>query len=89
MTGSFHEEEALGKAEDLRQIRRLLRYLRPYRGTVALAILLLLGIAALQLVGPWLTMVALDRAIPAGDTRLLGLLAVGFAASLGLSFLFE
>ena len=30
-----HEEEALGKAYDARLMRRLLGYLRPYRGMTA------------------------------------------------------
>ncbi len=86
---SFHEEEALGKAYDIRHLRRLLRYLRPYWGAVALAVLLLVAIAALELVGPWLTMLALDRAIPAGDAGFLTQLALLFAGALGLSFLLE
>jgi ATP-binding cassette, subfamily B, multidrug efflux pump len=45
-------------------MRRLLRYLRPYRWRVAGAIALLLAGAALELVGPILTKIALDRAIP-------------------------
>ena len=41
-TQSPHEEEALGKAYDSRLARRLARYLKPYRGRVALAIALLM-----------------------------------------------
>ena len=58
-----HEEEAISKAYDAQLTRRLLRYLRPYRGRVALAVGLLIGSAALEMVGPWLTKIALDRAI--------------------------
>jgi ATP-binding cassette, subfamily B, multidrug efflux pump len=83
------EEEALGKAYDARLMRRLLGYLRPYRGRVAGAIALLLAGAALELVGPILTKVALDRAIPAGDTSLLLLLAIAFGAALLLAFALE
>jgi len=36
----MHEEEVLGKAYDARLMRRLLKYLRPYRRHVALGILL-------------------------------------------------
>jgi len=85
----FHEEEALGKAYDARLMRRLLRYLRPYRGAVALAVALLLASAALQLLGPWITALVLDRAIPAGDVRLLALLTTAFLASLLLAFALE
>jgi ATP-binding cassette subfamily B protein len=82
----FHEEEALGKAYDARLMRRLLGYLRPYRGRVALAVLMLLTAAAVELVGPWLTKIALDDAIPAGDRRLLILLTLGYLASLLAAF---
>jgi ATP-binding cassette, subfamily B, multidrug efflux pump len=84
-----HEEESLGKAYDARLMRRLLGYLRPYRWRVAGAIALLLCGAALELVGPLLTRVALDRAIPDGDVSLLLLLAVTFFGALLLSFVLE
>jgi ATP-binding cassette, subfamily B, multidrug efflux pump len=67
----LQEEEALGKAYDARLMRRLLRYLRPYRGKVLLAVLILMAASLLQIVGPWLTQRAIDEAIPAGDTRML------------------
>lgn len=85
----WHEEEALGKAYDARLMRRLLRYLRPHRLRVAFAVLLLLGAAAVELVGPWLTMIALDRAIPDGDTRLLLLLSLAYAVSLFAGFVLQ
>jgi len=86
---TIHEEEVLGKAYDARLMRRLLRYVRPYRGRVALAVLMLLVMAALELVGPWLTHIALDRALPEGDSALLGQLVALFGLSLLLSFVFE
>src|SRR5690606_11249813 len=84
-----HEEEALGKAYDARLMRRLLRYLRPYRGAVALAVALLLTSAALQLLGPWITSLVLDRAIPQGDLRLLAILTAAFLGSILIAFAFE
>jgi ATP-binding cassette, subfamily B, multidrug efflux pump len=84
-----HEEEALGKAYDARLMRRLLGYLRPYRLRVVAAIGLLLCGAALELVGPILTKIALDRALPAGDTSLLLLLSGAFLGALVLAFLLE
>ena len=71
----------LGKAYDARLMKRLLRYLRPYRWQVAGAIVLLIAWSFLQIVGPWLTQVALDDAIPAGDTSLLARLAAAFLAA--------
>ena len=83
------QDEVFEKGYDARLLRRLLTYLRPYRGLTALAVLLLLVGAGLALVGPVLTQRALDVAIPARDTGLLGTLAVLFAAALLLEFLVE
>jgi len=88
-TRSPHEEDALGKAYDARLMRRLLGYVRPYRGRVALGVGLLLAGALIELVGPALTMLALDRAAPAGDVRLLGLLALTYLGALLIGFLLE
>jgi ATP-binding cassette subfamily B multidrug efflux pump len=55
------DEEVLGKAYDSRLMRRLLAYLRPYRGAVALALAAMLALSGLQVVGPLLTKLAVDR----------------------------
>ena len=83
------QDEALDKNYDARLLRRLLVYLRPYRGLTGFAVLLLLAGAGLALVGPALTQRALDIAIPARDTGLLGTLALLFLAALVLEFLVE
>jgi len=83
----FHEEEALGKAYDARLMRRLLRYLRPYRLKVALAVLMLIAASGLDLVGPYLTAQAIDVAIPREDLSFLALLAGIYALTLVLALL--
>jgi len=85
VSGSIHDERELGRPLDAALVRRLLRFLRPYRGQVALALLLLLSSALLQLAGPTLTEIALDRAIPAKDGRMLA----GLAGLLLLALAFE
>ncbi|MBI4545406.1 MAG: ABC transporter ATP-binding protein [Gemmatimonadetes bacterium] len=86
---ALHEEEALGKAYDARLMRRLLRYLRPHRGRVAVGVALLLTGALIELIGPWLTKVALDRAIPERDFGLLGWLAAAYFGALLLALALE
>ncbi len=54
------DEEVLGKAYDGRLMRRLLGYLRPYWGAVALALLAMLSLSGLQVVGPLLSKAAVD-----------------------------
>jgi len=56
-----HEEDILGKAYDSRLMRRLLRYLRPYSWQVALALVAIVLKAATDVLGPYLTKVAIDR----------------------------
>ena len=85
----LQEEEALGKAYDAELMRRLLTYLRPYRLHVAAAITLLVGASGLAIAGPWLTQLALDRAIPDGDGRLLAVLTVAYLAMLIGAFVLQ
>ncbi len=67
------EEEVLGKAYDGRLMRRLFAYLRPYRKAVAFALVLLLALSALQVLGPLLTKIAVDRyLVPTGANTGLG-----------------
>lgn len=77
------------KSYDAALMRRLLHYVRPYALLASLALVLLLGTAALTLVGPALTQRALDVAVPKHDTGLLRTLALLFFASLVLEFLFD
>ncbi|HET8923329.1 MAG TPA: ABC transporter ATP-binding protein [Candidatus Acidoferrum sp.] len=72
---NLHEEEALGKAYDSRLMRRLLQYMKPYRGRVALAILLVAVVTPLELAPPLIFRKAIDgyfvpavnHAIPEGS----------------------
>jgi ATP-binding cassette subfamily B multidrug efflux pump len=57
---SHHEEETLDKAFDAGLMRRILGYLRPYRGMTISALALILLSSLLQLVGPLAVAVALD-----------------------------
>ena len=57
---SHHEEEALGKAYDARLMRRLLAYLRPYRGMTVAAVALMFLSSLLQLIGPLAVAVTID-----------------------------
>ncbi|MCK5448568.1 MAG: ATP-binding cassette domain-containing protein, partial [Gemmatimonadetes bacterium] len=70
-------------------MRRLLAYLRPYRWYVAAAVGILIAASGLALVGPWLTKIAIDQAFPAGDLRLLALLAAIYVGSLLVAAVLE
>ncbi len=58
---SIHEEEILGKAYDSRLMKRLLGYLRPYRWQVAVALIAIVLKAGADVIGPYLTKVAIDK----------------------------
>lgn len=80
------QEDALGRGYDPALMRRMLVYLRPYRGLVAVAVALLIVNALLALVGPVLTRQVLDVAVPQRDVALLGTLAGLYLAALLLEF---
>ncbi len=56
----YHEEEAIGRALDLRIARRLVRYLRPYWRTVSIALVLTLLSNILISSQPFFTKMAVD-----------------------------
>src|SRR6202142_1196229 len=58
---SNQEEEVLGKAYDGRLMRRLLTYLRPYKWHVAGALAAIILKSGLDVLGPYLTKVAIDK----------------------------
>jgi ABC-type multidrug transport system fused ATPase/permease subunit len=58
---SLFEEEALGKAYDVRLLARLWRYVAPYRFQVAATVLLLIPLLAVELAPAWIVKVGLDR----------------------------
>ncbi|RKX19235.1 MAG: ABC transporter ATP-binding protein [Candidatus Zixiibacteriota bacterium] len=87
MDVSYHDEEILGKAYDNRLMKRLLTYLKPYRRLVLLSVAILLLSSLTQLAGPYLTKVAIDKYITAGDSKgllriiflFMGVIALGFS----------
>jgi ATP-binding cassette subfamily B protein len=75
MSGPFgsaaDEIDATGKIYDRRLARRLLRYLAPYKREVIISILLLGALSLLEVAGPFLTMLAIDRYVrPVGGATM-------------------
>jgi ATP-binding cassette subfamily B protein len=65
----FREEEALGKAYDSQLLRRLMTYLRPYKWSVVFAIFLTLLVVPLEILGPHLFGLAVDKYIIPGSNH--------------------
>jgi ATP-binding cassette, subfamily B, multidrug efflux pump len=61
MPEAHQEEEVLGKAYDSRLMKRLLAYLSPYKWQTLLAVVAILVKASADVVGPYLTKVAIDK----------------------------
>ncbi len=61
-----HEEEVLGKAYDGRLMKRLLGYLRPYWWQTLIALIAIIFKALLDVVGPYLTKIAIDKYLVPG-----------------------
>src|SRR5271166_3231961 len=58
---TIHDEDVLGKAYDSRLMKRLLTYLRPYRWQVVVALIAIILKAGADVLGPYLTKVAIDK----------------------------
>src|SRR5690348_12430158 len=75
MTGPAVDQRADQIAYDPRMMRRLLAYLRPHLGAVAIAFVAIVGSSIVDLAQPWITQRAIDGAITTGDAAGLGRLA--------------
>jgi len=82
------DDEILGKAYDARLMARMLRYLRPYWKLLAVSFSFLLLHTATQLLGPYLTKVAIDRYIARQDVAGLDLMALAYLGVVLLGFIF-
>jgi ATP-binding cassette subfamily B protein len=66
----YHDDDPIApKSYDWTLFVRLLGYLRPHLGAVTAAFALIVAMAGLDLVGPYLTKVAIDQHIARGDAR--------------------
>jgi ATP-binding cassette, subfamily B, multidrug efflux pump len=59
---AFHEETSLGKAYDTRLVKRLWPFLRPHVGYIVVSLLLLLGLAAVNIARPRMMGLVVSRA---------------------------
>ena len=86
---SSHDDEILGKEYDSRLMRRLMTYLRPYRGRAVLALLAIVAGVAAQLAQPVLVKRAIDDYIATGDLGGLTTVALLYLGTLVGAFVAE
>jgi ATP-binding cassette subfamily B multidrug efflux pump len=82
MATDIHGEEELGKAYDVRILRRLWAYVRPYRRVFWMALLLSPLQQLFSLVQPYLVKIGIDRYILHGDAGGLRRVGVVFVAAI-------
>ena len=80
------EEDPVDQTYDRALLWRLLTYLRPYQLPVFVSFLLIVVMAALDLTGPWLYKIAIDRYIARGDMSGLPGVAALYLLALVLAF---
>ncbi|HEY3151330.1 MAG TPA: ABC transporter ATP-binding protein [Candidatus Binatia bacterium] len=87
MSEEVHQEdEILGKAYDARLMARILRYLRPYWKLLAISFIFLMLQTGSQLLGPYITKVAIDRYIAERDVHGLDLMALAYLGVVCVGF---
>ena len=85
----YHEEDAIGKTYDLKIIRRLLGYLRPYWHLAVVALFLTLLTNILISTQPYFTKVAVDDFITPRKTDGIWLFALAFFGVFLFRFIFS
>jgi ATP-binding cassette subfamily B multidrug efflux pump len=80
------EDDPVDKSYDSRLLLRLLTYLRPYKGAVFLAFVLIVAMAGLDLAGPYLTKLAIDKYISRGQSQGIAGLAALYLLTLLAAF---
>ena len=88
MTHDGQREEALGKTHDVALLRRLWRYIRPYRGQFILAVVCLPLTSASLLAQPYILKLAVDNYIAHNDAAGLTRAGLLFIAALVGEFIF-
>ena len=81
------DDEILGKAYDARLMARMLRYLRPYWKLLAVSFVFLMLQTATQLLGPYITKIAIDRYIATKDVGGLDSMALAYLGVVVLGFI--
>jgi ATP-binding cassette subfamily B protein len=81
------DEEILGKAYDSRLMARILRYLSPYWKLLAISLTFLMIQTGTQLLGPYITKVAIDHYIAQQDIRGLDLMVLAYLGVVVLGFI--
>lgn len=78
----YDVDEELQEGFNLSHLKRLIRYMKPYKNKVILSVTLMIISSFVSLLGPYLIKIALDDIIPSGNLVNLVILSVIYALSL-------
>lgn len=78
----YDVDEELQEGFNISHLKRLIRYMKPYKNKVILSVTLMIISSFVSLLGPYLIKIALDDIIPSGNLVNLTILSVVYALSL-------
>ena len=78
----YDVDEELQEGFNLSHLKRLIRYMKPYKNKIILSVTLMIISSFVSLLGPYLIKIALDDIIPSGNLVNLVILSVIYALSL-------
>ena len=78
----YDVDEELQEGFNLSHLKRLIRYIQPYKNKVILSVTLMIISSFVSLLGPYLIKIALDDIIPSGNLVNLVILSIIYALSL-------
>ncbi len=84
----YDVDEELQEGFNISHLKRLIRYMKPYKNKVLLSVALMIISSFVSLLGPYLTKIALDDIIPSGNLVNLVILSVIYTLSLVLVSVF-
>jgi ATP-binding cassette subfamily B protein len=76
----FDVDEALGEEFNASQLKRMFRYVRPHMKPILFVVFMMILTTTAVYLGPTLMAILVDKAIPAGDLKLVFMLSGGFTA---------
>ena len=78
----YDVDEELQEGFNISHLKRLIRYMKPYKNKVILSVTLMIISSFVSLLGPYLIKIALDDIIPSGNLANLVILSIIYAFSL-------
>ena len=85
----LHDDDIKTKVYDFGLFKRMFRYTRPYKHIMFAAVILIIVAAFLQLIGPYLTKLAIDQYIRVGDYNGLTLIVLLYLGILMVTFVIQ